>query len=399
MPPQGNSVPTGAPTIDRLIGDYGDASTGQTMIVMGALHGNEPAGMFAAQEVFAELERRQPRMRGRLLGVVGNRAALAEQQRFLVRDMNRRWARERVAALLESDPAHDEREDAEQRALLEVLRDAESRTPDPLILLDLHTTSGACPPFCCMADALRNRPMAFALGVPVILGLEEVTDGTLMGYLGDYGHSGIAFEAGQHEDPETKRRHVAAIWLTLVSAGLLEERQVPDYGEHSRLLRRAAKGKPQVVEIVYRHAITPEDKFAMEPGYTSFQRLRPGQVLAKDRDGDVRAATSGRILLPLYQGLGEDGFFIARDMGPARLAASVALRRLRLDALLAMLPGVQRATADGDNQLEVQRGADVGRVRDLLFLCGFRQARVRGDRVVYSRRRPDADGRVGRIGD
>jgi succinylglutamate desuccinylase len=367
------------------------------MIVIGGLHGNEPAGARAAERVLAALNRTSPEMNGRLLALRGNRSALAREQRYLVRDLNRRWTPDRVRELLAADPAFDEPEDSEQRDLVQIMQEEAERSGQPLVTLDLHTTSGECPPFACMSDALRNRDIAFALGIPVILGLEEVTDGTMLGYLADLGHVGVAVEAGQHEAPATEELHVAAIAVAMVASGLLTAAQVPDYTEHVRRLRKAARGYPRVVEIVYRHGIEPEDQFRMEPGFSSFQRLEAGQTLAEDRDGKVRARFPGRMLLPLYQGLGEDGFFIGRDVGPVRLGLSHVLRRARLDDALALLPGVRRADPDDHNHLLVARGADRGWLRDALFLCGFRHARPAGDRIVYSRRRPDADGLAGSI--
>ena len=41
---------------------------------------------------------------------------------------------------------------------------------------------------------------------------------------------------------------------------------------------------------------------------------------------DVRAPDDGFVMLPLYQGQGEDGFFWGREVSRARLRASVALR-------------------------------------------------------------------------
>ena len=69
---------------------------------------------------------------------------------------------------------------------------------------------------------------------------------------------------------------------------------------------------PSIVEIVYRHVIEVEDDFRMEPGFVNFSLVREGQLLARDRRGEIHAMASRYVMLPLYQELGDDGYFLAR---------------------------------------------------------------------------------------
>ncbi|MFQ5413507.1 MAG: succinylglutamate desuccinylase/aspartoacylase family protein [Phycisphaerae bacterium] len=85
-------------------------------------------------------------------------------------------------------------------------------------------------------------------------------------------------------------------------------------------LSSAAAGVPRTLRMCYRHGITSADGFAMAPGYRNFQPVEGGDVLGHDRNGPVTAPRSGRLLMPLYQGLGHDGFFIADAVTPARPA-------------------------------------------------------------------------------
>ena len=70
----------------------------------------------------------------------------------------------------------------------------------------------------------------------------------------------------------------------------------------------------------YRHPAEEEDRYLTRPGFRNFQRVRAGDVIGDDRHGEVVAPKSGRILMPLYQELGEDGFFVVRDVAAARSA-------------------------------------------------------------------------------
>jgi hypothetical protein len=377
----------------RWLGAYEGERPGPTMVVVGGIHGNEPSGVVALERVLAELRKRKPDMRGRLLGLAGNLAALEQGVRYMTRDLNRRWYPDHLAKLRDQPREQDSSEDAEQRHLLNIFDRLDERFDHPLVVIDLHSFSAEGPPFSVIADTLRNRPIAYELRVPIIFGLEEVVEGTLLGYLADLGHIAIGFEAGQHRDPRTVENHVAAIWIAMVAAGLLARADVPEIERYEATLEQAAAGLPRAVEIVYRHAITPEHEFRMDPGFSSFQAIRREQRLAKDRDGVVRAPSSGRILMPLYQGLGEDGFFVARDLGNARLQLSAALRKLGVDGLLPYLPGVHVGEPTGNEVAVV--GGDRAAMRELLWMLGYRKEVGQGR---LSRRRQEQSNRRGRGG-
>jgi predicted deacylase len=384
LPYSSSGPPPGATRIHRWIGAYEGKQAGPTMVIVGGMHGNEPAGVAAVQQVLHELRKRSMPLRGRLLGLAGNLRALAHNVRYLDRDLNRRWYADHLARLREQPRELDSPEDTEQRELLTIFDRLDETFDHPLVVLDLHSFSAEGPPFSVFADTLRNRPIAFEMRVPIIFGLEESVEGTLLGYLADLGHIAVGFEAGQHEDPRTLENHIAAIWVALVAAGLLERSEVPELERCEALLDRAAAGLPRAVEIVYRHAITPTDQFRMDPGYENFQEIQRGQRLAVDSDGDVGSPTTGRILMPLYQGLGEDGFFVARDVSPARMQLSVALRKLGADNLLPYLPGV---TVDRSRNDELRLGSDRPAVKEVLRLLGYRKEQAGEGELLVTRRR------------
>mgnify|MGYP000026465552 CR=1 FL=1 len=71
---------------------------------------------------------------------------------------------------------------------------------------------------------------------------------------------------------------------------------------------------PSQVNVVYRHPIEEEDEFEMKPGYSNFQKIENGELLAKDKHGEIKSHKDGLILMPLYQKKGEDGFFIVEEV-------------------------------------------------------------------------------------
>ena len=376
-------------TFERVLGSYESGTPGPVVVITACIHGNEPAGAIAARRVMEELSRERPPMRGRVLALCGNLPALARGERYVEHDLNRGWSDERCQTLLAvaSRDALDH-EDAEQWELLQTFRELFEDATEPVIFLDLHSTSAGGSPFCAIADTLRNRRIAFALPAPVILGLEETVAGTMLSYLDGLGHISAVFEGGQHDDPATVDNHVAAIWISLVAAGSLREEEVEDYDARVDSLRACAKGQPRVVELRYRHPVLPGEGFTMKPGYVNFEPVSQDEVVATTLEGDVRPPMDGRILMPLYQPQGDDGFFIVRDVRPFWLRVSAVIRRLRLDVLLPLLPGVRRHPTDPDALLADPRVARFFLV-EIFHLFGFRRGAMEDGKTRFQRRRPD----------
>lgn len=382
------------PLLQRVIGSYTRGIPGPTVVVTAGLHGNEPAGTQALGRVFAKLEERQLPLRGRLLGLGGNLAALALDQRFVDRDLNRGWTHPKIAELLRRDRSHDandDSEDREQRELMNFFLGVFAEAKEPVIFLDVHSTSAGGAPFCAMSDTLRNRKIAFALPVPVILGLEETLVGTMLSYLDELGHVSVVFEGGQNRDPETVENDEAAIWITLVAAGCLLESEVPCYAQYFERIAQKTRSIPHVVEICHRHHIDAGDDYVMRPGYVNFTPIEKGEVLARDRHGEVKSEFDALILMPLYQKQGDDGYFIVRPVKKFWLELSRWFRMLRVDALLALLPGVRVQENHLDTLIVDPRIARF-LVIEVFHLCGYRRSGEANGKLLFSRRRPDFRG-------
>ncbi len=375
----------------RILGRHDSGRPGPTIVVFGGVHGNEPAGCEAMLRVLARITREGLPLRGQLWALAGNTRALAVGRRYLDRDLNRRWIGEDIARLVDTGPEQAV-EDHEQLELLAVLAPLLTAARAPIVFFDLHSTSGPAAPFSCMADVLRNREIALALPIPVVLGLEEVLDGSLLGYLCDLGHIGVAVEGGQHTDPTTIDCHESAVWIMLVAAGALAATDLPDLVLRRDRLARLAQGIPPVAEIRHRHVVRPLDEpFVMQPGLENFQKITRGQVVAQDAHGPIHAPIGGMMMLPRYQGLGDDGFFVARSVSMLALHASAALRRLRLDRLVPLLPGIHRHPGRPDHFIADPAVAR-SRVVDIFHLFGYRHVRTVGPDLVFTRRAPSVDG-------
>jgi len=81
---------------NRIIGDHIGDHHGPLLIVFGAMHGNEPAGVRALEMVFKMLEV-EPitnpsfQFSGKLIGLIGNLQAYQKKVRFIDKDLNRSW--------------------------------------------------------------------------------------------------------------------------------------------------------------------------------------------------------------------------------------------------------------------------------------------------------------------
>ncbi len=355
---------------------------GPTLLVVGGLHGNEPAGLLGLERVLSRLGE-VGLARGELLGLAGNLEALAVGRRFIDEDLNRIWLRPRLEAFDVTEPVSIE--DRQLRELEREVRAALGRARGEVYALDLHTISGPGPAFVVIDDTLLNRRFANRFPVPLVLGLDEELSGTMAHHLTAEGVIPVGFEAGQHDEAEAAVRAEAAIWIALEAAGLLADGHA-EYAAARTLLENESRGLPVVVEVRYRHAISSEDGFRSRPGLVSFQPVASGDALATDRAGEVRSPFDGMVLMPLYQDQGEEGFFLVDPVNPFWLRLSERVRPWRLERFLHWLPGVRR---DPDNEGAFVIDRRIARWEALQFfhLLGFRRRGVAGHRLVMARRR------------
>lgn len=381
-------VGQGTEVDERLIGRVDGPIAGPVLLCVAGIHGNEPAGVHAVRRVIEALVGREAELHGSLVALAGNLAALEAGRRFVDRDLNRAWTASRLAQLRASGAAGASVEDREQVELLEEIEGVLQAANGPVYALDLHTTSGPGGVFSAFTDSLPHRAFAADFPVPMIFGLEELVDGTLLNLLSENGVVALTVETGQHEEPAAIDRAEAAIWIAIVSAGLLPERLVPEATEARKLLGRDAGHLPRALEMRYKRDVEEGDGFVMKPGYENFERVRAGEIVARDAHGDVVVGESGRLLMPLYQEQGEDGFFLVREFPAFWMGVSRVIRRMGIARMAYLLPGVRRVDGSDDEVVVDKRVARFF-ARQLFHLLGFRQLEDAGSSLVMRRRRFD----------
>ncbi len=374
----------------RFLGEARGTHPGTCVIFLAGIHGNEPSGIYAFKKFFEEFSRLglTQKLKGSFYGIAGNLAALAAGKRYIEYDLNRIWTREQIIELQTNITNGSELppDIVQQRELYQIISHLLQTKSAPFLFVDLHTTSGPTLPFVTINDTIENRKLAGFYPIPTVLGIEEYLEGTIMDYINDLGWPSIGLEAGQHDDPESVDLHVASIWITLVSAGMLEKEMVPQYDAFMKLLRtKAGEEKDSIYEVIHRKEVTPEEQFKMKPGYGNFDPIRKGELLAENKEGPIYSIDGGRIFMPLYQSQGSEGFFIIRKVSPFWLHLSKYLRHYRTDKVLTRLPGV-KFCENRPNVLKVNRNIARFFNADIMHLLGYRRVHRDGPIVYFTKR-------------
>ena len=182
------------------------------------------------------------------------------------------------------------------------------------ILMDLHTTSATGGLFSVITAFQRNQDLASALHSPVIFGLTHTVSGTILNFAEQLGVPALSFESGQHNEIASIDNHEAAVWITLSKIQALHPDHIHNFDQYHERLIKASFHLPHLVEVVYRHVIHPEDGFHMYPGFTNFREIYKGEPLARDIKGSILCPYRGKMLMPLYQSLGAEGFYIVNTI-------------------------------------------------------------------------------------
>ena len=307
---------------ERIIGRYVGNEKGPLLIVFGAMHGNEPAGVKALELMFKMLEV-EPitnpdfNFKGCLLGLVGNVRARRKGVRFINRDLNRQWTKENIKRIENTSLELLDEEDLEIKELLEIIHDEiNTYQPEKLIFLDLHTTTAYGGIFSIPQDSRESLRIALELHAPVIKGLLKRVRGTTLHYFTNENFSpdtvAVTFESGQHNEDLSVNRAIAALTNCMRTIGCVKESHVEN--RHDAILIEYSKGLPKIAELITIHSIRPEDEFEMAPNFKNFQKVKKGEILATDKNGEIKAKDDGLVLMPLYQKQGDDGFFLIKTL-------------------------------------------------------------------------------------
>jgi predicted deacylase len=367
----------------RIIGEVRGSELGPTVVIFAGIHGNEKAGVLAAEKVLKRINDENYLFKGNVHFILGNINALNKDVRFQDADLNRIWTHEKMEELQNQSFLLDS-ETKEQIQIYSIVRQIVNSERGPFYFLDLHTTSSPSVPFITISDSLNNRKFATYFPLPVVLGLEEFLEGPLLTFINDHGYVALGFEGGQHTDPESIINCEYFIWKSLVHSGCIDREQVKDYEKYREYFAGLCCSH-QFFAITYRYGLSNGQDFRMRPDFDNFEMIHKNQLLAYSDGLEIHAERKGRIFMPLYQRQGEDGFFILKRVSKFWLEFSKVARKWKINHFLRLIPGVKQ---DPENAFILLVDPRIARflAKDIFHLFGYRQQIFKDDKLHFIKR-------------
>ncbi len=370
-------------SVNRIIGKIEGDKTKPTIVFFAGIHGNENSGIFALQEVFKTIK--PFNVQGSIYGISGNLKALELNKRFIDEDLNRIWTHDKLDYIKNKNQLNIEEQ--EQAELFDNLKKIIIDHSGPFYFIDLHTTSSKTLPFITINDALINRKFSKQFPVPIVLGIEEYLNGPLLSYINELGYVSLGFESGQHDEKNAISNHISFAYLALAFTKILRKEDIPNLSEHYKRIIKASENETQISEVVHLHKIQKNEEFKMLNGFESFQDIKKGTKLAISNNQEIISEHNATLFMPLYQEIGDDGFFIIRKIRPFFLSLSAVLRKFRADNLLVLFPGI---TWEDKRKHVLQVNLKVTKffAKPIFHLLGYRNKKIDETHVrLYNRER------------
>lgn len=320
---------------ERIIGERIGEKEGPLLIIFAQIHGNEPAGLMAVQELFEAIDaeyKKNPSFEfcGRIVALKGNLKAAKLGVRFIDKDLNRSWGANEVERIKNTiDITTLDAEDQEIKENLDLINHLiDTTNPSRVVVLDLHTTTAHGGIFTIPSLDEDSCQIGLSMHAPVLHGFLDGLKGTTLHYFCKKNFqvdiTAVCFEAGQHQSEDSPKHAVSAIINCFKFIGGFYAKDIEN--KHDKLLLKRSKGLPLEARLIYVHRINKDDNFKMTDAkvYNNFDVIQEGEVLAYDKNGEVKSPYSGLILMPLYQKQGEDGFFIIQEVSTRSRAAKPA---------------------------------------------------------------------------
>ncbi len=368
---------------DRILAKIEGTKNAPTVVVIAGIHGNERAGVEASKRVLHKIKEENIMFKGNLYMLLGNINGLNKGVRFEDVDLNRIWKQENIITI-NNNYVPTSNEVKEQIELYKLIKEILKNEIGPFYFLDLHTTSAASVPFITISDSLNNRKFSSNFPVPVVLGIEEYLDGPLLTFINEYGHVALGFEGGEHYDEKSIINCEAFIWKALVHSKCLSKKNISNYKKYKNNLSELCC-KYEFFEINYRYVLKNNEDFKMNLGFKNFEKIKKNQQLALSNGTIIRANEDGRIFMPLYQELGEDGFFILQKISKFWLKASLITRKLKINNFLRLIPGVEKAS-ENNYTLIVDPKIAKYLAKDIFHLFGYRKQIFKDEKYHFIKR-------------
>jgi predicted deacylase len=264
---------------------------------IGAIHGNELAGLRAIERVMADPDGLVHRMNGGTLTLIhGNPRATAEGTRTTQSgvDINRLFSYRFLDELPRAAWSYEHQRAAELEPLVRGLDG----------LIDLHSASRPTPPFAICDGTPRGIELARATGCHVTYGWDG--PGMLMqhvsiGWMVAHGRPALSVECGQHHEAAAPERAFEVLKRFLGAVGLTDHPPAPE---------------PHPVFELFARVVKPTLGFRLARDFCSFDVLGPGEELGSGDGVHITVAEEAVLLLPTPGAeRGDDIVYLARRVG------------------------------------------------------------------------------------
>ncbi len=252
-------------------------------IIIGATHGNEPAGVEAMLRYHAHLVENPEVLSGKVTFVLGNPAGYAQDIRYCDEDLNRAFYNRIFSSTVEGKRA------------LELTQLLAQFTGTRTTVLDLHSVSrGNFKMTAYSADNDRNKQLALQVS-PLSLHFSyhaEHLGGLLVDQASHFGFDALGIECGNHESADSVETALDHINRLLIHYKILNEKDIlsclPPQDEQLR----------RVYETIT--AIRPGLEFRfLDEKIVSESLLNRGEAFAWDRDhGEHIAPQDCYVMMP-----------------------------------------------------------------------------------------------------
>lgn len=269
---------------------------GKTLIVLGAIHGDEVCGPTAIRRIMHEIDDGSIVLKSGALRCVpvSNPRAYEGGVRFAEDNLNRIFKKTAEATTYEAVLANE---------LCELVDQAD-------VLLDIHSSHAPAPTNLFVDyPTTENEALAAALGAEYTIydwpkvyreSSVELDSWTTDRYAYEAGKTGILIEAGQHSDPRAETVAYEAILRTLVHVDMIEA--------HAELTPVQKATSVYMTDVfVKEHA---GDAFTKS--WSHLERLPKGTVVATRNSGEViKMQEDGVIIFPkTYAEVGGEWFYL-----------------------------------------------------------------------------------------
>ncbi|MEQ8552644.1 MAG: succinylglutamate desuccinylase/aspartoacylase family protein [Cyclobacteriaceae bacterium] len=296
--------------VTRVLVDIDSGIPGPLILAVGGIHGNELAGIIAIHQVADRLENHNIQIKGRFLGLTGNINAVRERQRYIDKDLNRIFPRSRSKCITYCGAVSEVNELDEFIQLIDDNVEADQE----VFYVDCHTTSSETAPYLSVNEYDKSIELADGFPLATVVGLQKVLPGCCAEYLNLRGFHGFTAEGGQHDDFASIENLEAIIWMMFCHTGAVDRKTGSEcFPHHYQLLSKNIIEGKKKFELIYHYRIAENEQFSMKPGYINFQRIEKGEWLASNQHSKIHSPYDCRILMPLYQEQGDDGFFLLQE--------------------------------------------------------------------------------------